>query len=61
MVKRLNEMPEVEAVHLRRIECPTYDDTPLLPGRPLNERRVVIISTAGLHRRGRMPSISPGS
>jgi D-proline reductase (dithiol) PrdB len=55
MVKRLNEMPEVEAVHLRRIECPTYDDTALLPGKPLNERRVVIISTAGLHKRGDRP------
>jgi len=52
MVKRLNEMPEVEAVHLRRLECPTYDDTPLVPGKPLAERRVAIISTAGLHKRG---------
>ena len=26
MVKRLDEMPEVEAVHLPRIECPTYED-----------------------------------
>jgi D-proline reductase (dithiol) PrdB len=51
MVKRLSEMPEVEATHLRRLECPTYDDTPLLPGKPLTERRVVVISTAGLHKR----------
>ena len=55
MVRRLNEMPEVEAVHLRRVECPTYDDTPLLPGKRLNERRVAIISTAGLHKRGDRP------
>ena len=47
MVKRLNEMPEVEAAHLRRLECPTYDLTALLPGKPLGERRVSIISTAG--------------
>ena len=52
MVKRLTDMPEVEAVHLRRIECPTYDDTALLPGKPLAERRVAIISTAGLHKSG---------
>ena len=26
MVKRLSDMPEVEAMHLRRIECQTYDD-----------------------------------
>ena len=59
MVKRLTDMPEVEAVHLRRIECPTYDDTALLPGKPLAERRVAIISTAGLHKRGDRP-FQPG-
>jgi D-proline reductase (dithiol) PrdB len=54
MVKRLSELPEVEARHLSptRLVCPTYDDTPLLAGKPLAERRVVIISTAGLHKRG---------
>ena len=55
MVKRLDDLPEVEANHLRRVECPTYDDTPLLGGKPLAERRVAIISTAGLHRRGDRP------
>ena len=55
MVKRLSDMPEVEANHLRRIECPTYDDTPPLAGKPLAERRVAIISTAGLHKRGDRP------
>ncbi len=57
MVKRLSELPEVEARHLSpdRVVCPTYDDTPLLPGKPLAERRVVIISTAGLHKRGDRP------
>lgn len=55
MVKRLGELPEGEANHLQRIECPTYDDTPALGGKPLAERRVVLISTAGLHRRGDQP------
>ena len=55
MVKRLSDMPDVEANHLRRIECPTYDDTPLLPGKPLAQRRVAIISTAGLHKRADRP------
>lgn len=52
MVKRLSDMPETEAAHLRRVECPTYEDTPLLAGKPLGQRRVAIVSTAGLHRRG---------
>ena len=57
MVKRLSELPEVEARHLSldRIVCPTYDDTPLLSGKKLGERRVAIISTAGLHKRGDRP------
>ena len=55
MVKRLSDMPEVEGNHLRRIECSTYDDTPALPGKTLAERRVAIISTAGLHKRGDRP------
>ena len=55
MVKRLSDMPEVEANHLRRIECPTYEDTPLLAGKPIEQRRVVLISTAGLHKRGDRP------
>ena len=59
MVKRLSDMPEVEARHLANIKCPTYDDTPLLAGKLLTERRVVLISTAGLHRRGDCP-FQPG-
>ena len=55
MVKRLSELPEAEAKHLRRVECPTYDDTPALAGEPLTRRRVAIISTAGLHERGDRP------
>ncbi len=61
MVKRLSELPEVEARHLslERIVCPTYDDTRLLAGKPLGQRRVAIISTAGLHKRGDRP-FQPG-
>jgi len=57
MVRRLSELPEVEARHLSpdRVICPTYDDTPLLSGKPLAARRVAIISTAGLHKRGDRP------
>jgi len=59
MVKRLSDIPEGEARHLRRIACPTYDDTPLLPGAPLAQRRVALVSTAGLHKRGDRP-FQPG-
>ncbi len=61
MVKRLSELPEVEARHLSldRVVCPAYDDTPALSGKDLCERRVVLISTAGLHKRGDRP-FQPG-
>ena len=55
MVKRLSDMPEGEAAHLRRLECPTYEDTPPLSGADLARRRVAIVTTAGLHRRGDRP------
>jgi D-proline reductase (dithiol) PrdB len=57
MVRRLSELPDVEARHLslERVVCPTYEPTPLLPGKPLAERRVALISTAGLHKRGDRP------
>lgn len=59
MVKRLSELPEVEGRHLANLKCPTYDDTPLLAGKPLAERRVALISTAGLHLRDDRP-FQPG-
>jgi D-proline reductase (dithiol) PrdB len=38
-----------------RALCPTYDDHAVLARKPLAERRVAIISTAGLHKRGGRP------
>jgi D-proline reductase (dithiol) PrdB len=55
MVRRLSELPAVEAQHLSRVQCPRFPDTPLVAGKRLAERRVALISTAGLHRRGDQP------
>jgi D-proline reductase (dithiol) PrdB len=38
-----------------RDEAPRFDETPWADGPPLRERRVALISTAGLHRRGDRP------
>ena len=48
MVKRLSDMPEVEAKHLARIECPTYDDTPLPigHGQTISQPYVVALMTS---------------
>lgn len=55
MVRRFSELPDAERIHLERIPCPAMEPTPLLAGVPLAERRVAIVSTAGLHRRGDRP------
>jgi D-proline reductase (dithiol) PrdB len=48
-------MHEPTRSHLAKLECPTFDTNPWVDGPPLAERRVALISTAGLHRRGDRP------
>lgn len=52
MVLRLSELPEAERVHLANIKCEPIDGRPWVMGGPLAERRVALISTAGLQVRG---------
>jgi D-proline reductase (dithiol) PrdB len=56
----LARLPEVERIHLERIPCPDHDPTPLADGPALNRRRVAIITTAGLIRRGDEPFTADG-
>lgn len=51
---RLSDLPEWERHHhLDKIgSLPDYGVTPKVDGPPLNERRVAIVTTAGLHLRG---------
>jgi D-proline reductase (dithiol) PrdB len=54
---RLSDLPEWERPHhLDKIKAlPDYGSTPFASGPPLNERRVAIVTTAGLHRRDDRP------
>lgn len=52
---RLNQIPEPMRSHLANTKCPTFDTQPWVAGPPLKERRVAIISTAGLYVRGGRP------
>ena len=52
---RLDQLDEAFATSLRNIECPVFDNRPWIEGPPLSERRVALISTAGLHRRDDIP------
>ena len=52
---RLEDLSETMAGHLRDLECAPPGETPVAIGPSLSKRRVAIISTAGLTRRGDRP------
>lgn len=54
---RLQDLPDWEREHLLALsaEAPRFATTPWVQGPPLGQRRVALISTAGLHRRGDRP------
>ncbi len=49
---RLSDMPEVEAAHVVAKECVPFATRPWVEGPPLAERRVALVTSAGLHRVG---------
>ncbi len=52
---RLTELPDSMRGVLEQLDCPSYATAPWVDGPPLRERRVAIISTAGLQQRGDRP------
>ena len=49
---RLEKLPPDYGKRLAEIECPDFKTTPWVEGPPLKERRVAIVSSAGLVVRG---------
>jgi D-proline reductase (dithiol) PrdB len=49
---RLADLGEAEAQLLAGLPCPTYDTARFVMGPPVSERRVAVISTAGLMHQG---------
>lgn len=49
---RLSNLPAAIANRLATLECPDFTTRPWVEGAPLNERRVAIVSSAGLVVRG---------
>ena len=49
---RLSDVPPGLAEHLRKLPLPEFDDTDLVAGPALAKRRVAIVTSAGLVRRG---------
>ncbi len=52
---RLDDFAEPMRSHLRALPCQSFEKKPWAAGPPLKERRVALISTAGLQRRGDRP------
>ncbi len=57
---RLDRMSVQEREHYLKMPCSTYDNPAWVAGPPLTQRKVALISTAGLQRRGDRP-FSPGA
>lgn len=51
----LSQFPEAARNTVLNQDLPEYKDTPCVGGPPLKERRVAIVTTAGLHRRDDRP------
>ena len=52
---RRPDVPDPDRSHRAETECPRFGARPWVAGPPLKQRRVAIISTAGLQRRGDRP------
>jgi D-proline reductase (dithiol) PrdB len=52
---RLDQVHPALRAALLAMPCPTFDTQPWVPGPALPQRRVALISTAGLHRREDRP------
>jgi D-proline reductase (dithiol) PrdB len=52
---RLSDLTKWERGYIEGLSCPEFDTDPWVTGPPLDQRRVAIITTAGLQRRGDRP------
>ncbi len=52
---RLEDVSEEERKILMSLPCPSFETSPWVGGPPLNQRRLAIITTAGLHTRDDRP------
>ena len=52
---RLADLPASQAQRLAELECPDFATRPWVTGPPLSARRVAIVTSAGLVRRGEDP------
>lgn len=54
----LEDLPPATRQRLTDLDCPTYETTPFVAGVPLRQRRVAIVTSAGLVSRGDKPMLA---
>jgi D-proline reductase (dithiol) PrdB len=52
---RIEDIPQPTRDAVQALPCPSFDTTPFVSGPPLTERRLAILSSAALIRRGDVP------
>jgi D-proline reductase (dithiol) PrdB len=55
---RMTDLPQATQTNMANLECPRFETTPFVSGPPLAERRVAVVTSAGLVRRGQRPFVS---
>ena len=55
---RMTDLPPATQTNMANLECPVFATTPFVAGPPLAERRVAVVTTAGLLLRGERPFVS---
>jgi D-proline reductase (dithiol) PrdB len=55
---RMTDLPKATQTNMTNLECPRSETTPFVSGPPLAERRVAVVTSAGLVRRGQRPFVS---
>jgi D-proline reductase (dithiol) PrdB len=55
---RMTDLPPAQQAGLPNVDCPSFAARPFVAGPPLAQRRIAVVSTAGLVRRGERPFVS---
>jgi len=55
---RLVDLPPATQAGMRNLDCPSFERKPFVSGPPLRRRRIAVVTSAGLVRRGERPFVS---
>jgi D-proline reductase (dithiol) PrdB len=55
---RMTDLPAPTQISMANLECPVFTSAPFVSGPPLAKRRVAVVTSAGLLRRGERPFVS---